>query len=160
MKKKVYVSVLALLSGVFMSACEDGNINVEQNNVDRPVYSEGADEEEEIGQLTDVSGNLLPVVSGTVTPVNDDEVIEALDATVSGSLIDKESDKVVGEELMALVSSEDEARAVAGQYGIILVTYGQGVATYHTEEDPAAVVQRGRDNGWTPLAVNRTHTLE
>ena len=143
-----------------MSACEDGNINVEQNNVDRPVYSEGADEEEEIGQLTDVSGNLLPVVSGTVTPVNDDEVIEALDATVSGSLIDKESDKVVGEELMALVSSEDEARAVAGQYGIILVTYGQGVATYHTEEDPAAVVQRGRDNGWTPLAVNRTHTLE
>lgn len=143
-----------------MSACESGNINVEQNNVDRPVYSEGADEEEEIGQLTDVSGNLLPVVSGTVTPVNDDEVIEALDATVSGSLIDKESDKVVGEELMALVSSEDEARAVAGQYGIILVTYGQGVATYHTEEDPAAVVQRGRDNGWTPLAVNRTHTLE
>ena len=99
-------------------------------------------------------------MSGTVTPVNDDEVIEALDATVSGSLIDKESDKVVGEELMALVSSEDEARAVAGQYGIILVTYGQGVATYHTEEDPAAVVQRGRDNGWTPLAVNRTHTLE
>ena len=143
-----------------MSACESGNINVEQNNVDRPVYSEGADEEEEIGQLTDVSGNLLPVVSGTITPVNDDEVIEALDATVSGSLIDKESDKVVGEELMALVSSEDEARAVAGQYGIILVTYGQGVATYHTEEDPAAVVQRGRDNGWTPLAVNRTHTLE
>lgn len=160
MKKKTGISILAILTGALMTACEGEGVTVEHKEPDRPVYSEGAHEgEEETGHLT-VSGNVSPIVSGTVTPVSDNEVIEALDATVSGSLIDQESDRVLGEELMALVSSEDEAQEVAVQYGIILVSYGQGVATYHTEEDPAAVVQRGRDNGWTPLAVNRSHTLE
>ena len=65
-----------------------------------------------------------------------------------------------GEELMCLADSEAEAQKIAEQYGISLVLFNYGVATFHTEEDPSVVIQRGIDNGWPELSLNRANKLE
>ena len=59
-----------------------------------------------------------------------------------------------GKELVAAVSSMEEAEDIAGQYGIELLSYSLGVAVYHTEEDPYEVIKRGEDNGWPALEIN------
>ena len=97
----------------------------------------------------------------TATPTACEE--EEMRADVSENVISGagkyKPDVAAGEELMALVSSEEEAQEVAEQYGIELVTFAQGVATYHTEEDPGTVVRRGRENGWHALAVNHVNQM-
>ncbi len=60
-----------------------------------------------------------------------------------------------GKELTALVETEEEAKAIAEQYGIELVEFSYGVATFHTEEDPKDVIARGEENGWPSLSLNR-----
>lgn len=57
----------------------------------------------------------------------------------------------VGGRLMCLTGSEDEALELARLYGIELISYSNGVAVFYTEEEPAAVIQRGREQGWTEL---------
>lgn len=59
-----------------------------------------------------------------------------------------------GKELLALVDTEEEARQIAEIYEIEFVQFANGVATYHTEEAPGAVVERGRENGWPEISVN------
>ena len=58
-------------------------------------------------------------------------------------------------QLMALVETQEEARKLAELYGIELVEYGEQVALFHTEEDPQTVIQRGVENGWPELSLNR-----
>lgn len=58
------------------------------------------------------------------------------------------------EPLLALAESREEAQSIAELYGIELVQWGFGVGTYHTEEDPKAVIQRGLENGWPELSLN------
>lgn len=58
--------------------------------------------------------------------------------------------------LMASADSEEEARELAELYGIQLVEYSYGVATFDTDEDPAAVIARGKRNGWPALSLNGT----
>lgn len=62
------------------------------------------------------------------------------------------------EQLIALVETEEEAQNIAKQYGIEFVTFSDGVAVYKTEEDPAAVIARGEENGYSPLYLNMTRT--
>lgn len=57
-----------------------------------------------------------------------------------------------GGRLMCMVDTEEEARELAALYGIELVSFRSGIAVFYTEEDPAAVIQRGREQGWTELA--------
>ncbi|MCR5090538.1 MAG: hypothetical protein K6C08_13635 [Oscillospiraceae bacterium] len=64
------------------------------------------------------------------------------------------SDYVFGEELLALTDSEEDAKKLAELYGISLVSFSDGVATFHTEEDPEIIVQTGTDKGWPPVEVN------
>ena len=59
-----------------------------------------------------------------------------------------------GKELYALVETEEEAAELAALYEIELVSFQSGVATFHTEEDPPAVIARGTENDWPPLEVN------
>lgn len=59
-----------------------------------------------------------------------------------------------GAELYTLAESQEQAEEIAALYGIELVEYSFGVATFHTEEEPRTVVQRGRDNGWPEISVN------
>ena len=61
-----------------------------------------------------------------------------------------------GRELFALADSEEEAKTIADLYGITLVRFSFGVATFHTEENPSAVIARGVENGWPRLEINRT----
>lgn len=60
------------------------------------------------------------------------------------------------ENLLAWVETEEEAQAIADAYGIELCTYGLNVATFHTDEDPLAVIRRGREQGLPELSVNGT----
>ena len=60
--------------------------------------------------------------------------------------------------LMAAAESEEAAKELAKQYGITLVNYSDGIATFYTEEDPYAVIQKGEKNGWTPLDINGIQT--
>ncbi len=58
-------------------------------------------------------------------------------------------------QLMAGAESESAAQELARLYGITLVDYRNGVALFYTEEDPREVIQRGKDNGWPELSLNR-----
>lgn len=63
-------------------------------------------------------------------------------------------------QLMALVETEDEAEAIAGQYGIELISFADGVASYRTEEDPAEVIAMGQENGYPQLYMNYVRTVD
>ena len=76
---------------------------------------------------------------------------------VSGSRDD--SDYVEGKELMCLIDTKEEAEAVAKQYGIQLVDFSYGVATFHTDENPNDVIAMGIKLGYPELSLNRVmHT--
>ncbi len=71
---------------------------------------------------------------------------------VSGTPVSAET--VSGSELIMLAENREEAEEVAEMYGIELVDYSYGVASFHTEEDPSEVISRGRENGWPALELN------
>lgn len=60
-----------------------------------------------------------------------------------------------GRELCCVCQSEEEAREIAEAYGIELVAYGNGIAAFHTEDDPRDVIQYGKDHNLPPLELNR-----
>lgn len=80
---------------------------------------------------------------GKETPADQTETIPALDAV---------SDRG---QLMAGAESREAAEELARLYGITLVDYRNQVALFSTEEDPREVIQRGKDNGWPELRLNR-----
>ena len=57
--------------------------------------------------------------------------------------------------LMAEADTEEAARELAELYGISLVDYRYGLATFATDEDPREVIRRGQENGWPELTLNR-----
>ena len=59
-----------------------------------------------------------------------------------------------GRELFKRVKTLEEAEEIAELYGIELVDFSYGVATYHTEEDPGEVIARGEAEGWPKIALN------
>ena len=65
-----------------------------------------------------------------------------------------------GRELMAGVSSREEAEEIALLYGIELVDCSEYIACFHTEEDLGEVINRGKENGWPPLEINFVITLD
>ncbi len=67
---------------------------------------------------------------------------------------------VEGRELMILTDSEEEAKEIAGLYGIEFVDHSQGVAVFHTEEDPSSVVERGKKEGLPQLSINHRMELD
>ncbi|MDO4988923.1 MAG: hypothetical protein Q4E45_00295 [Eubacteriales bacterium] len=64
-----------------------------------------------------------------------------------------------GRELYCLADSQEEAEKLAELYGIELVEFSNGVATFHAEEDPQTVITRGKDNGWPLLSLNVVEQL-
>ena len=62
--------------------------------------------------------------------------------------------EVAENQLMALVDTEEQAQEIAAQYGIEFVSFENGLALYHTEEDPFEVITRGQDNGYPQISVN------
>ena len=62
--------------------------------------------------------------------------------------------------LICSAESEEEAKQIAEQYGIRLVDYSYGVASFYTEEDPAEVIRRGLEEGWTELSLNLIQPID
>ena len=58
-------------------------------------------------------------------------------------------------QLLCKAETEAEAEELAELYGITLVGFRNGLARFHTEEDPRAVIRRGAENGWPELTLNR-----
>ena len=65
-----------------------------------------------------------------------------------------------GAELFCLSDSETEAIEIARMYDIELVEFNYKVATFHTEEDPADVIQRGKDRDYPLLSINQVIELD
>lgn len=61
---------------------------------------------------------------------------------------------IADNSLMSEAETEEKAREIAEQYGIELVSFENGIALYHTEEDPFEVIARGQENGYAQLSVN------
>ena len=59
-----------------------------------------------------------------------------------------------GAELVCMAETQAEAEEIAALYGITLVSYGNEVAVFTTEEDYREVIRRGKDNGWPLLDGN------
>ena len=64
-------------------------------------------------------------------------------------------DVVKGRELICLADSREEAEEIAKSYGIELVHFSSGVASFHTDGDPADVIKRGKEQGLKELSINR-----
>ena len=65
-----------------------------------------------------------------------------------------------GQELLCLVESEEKAQEIADMYGIQLVSFTNSVATFHTEEDPMAVINMGKEKGYPALELNQVMTID
>ena len=63
---------------------------------------------------------------------------------------------IEGQELYCLAENREEALAAAEEYGIELVRFAYGVAVFHAEGDLSALLQRGIENGWHEMALNRS----
>lgn len=61
---------------------------------------------------------------------------------------------IAEDPLIADADTQEKAQEIAEQYGIKLVSYGNGIATYQTDEDPYEVIARGEKNGYAPLSIN------
>ena len=63
---------------------------------------------------------------------------------------------VADNSLMAETKTEEDAREIAEQYGIEFVSFENGIALYHTEEDPFEVNCQ-RTGEWLSTAVGQLY---
>lgn len=78
---------------------------------------------------------------------------------VSDSVLDVQQGEVKAEQpLMAMAETEEEAKKIAEQYGIELVSFSDGVAVYQTDEKLADVIARGQEQGYPQLYLNLERT--
>ncbi|MBP5608279.1 MAG: hypothetical protein J6X66_08450 [Lachnospiraceae bacterium] len=159
--KKRMIAGAALLTVALLTACTGDNkdeagkeasdaVELDINNgtgsgesgtVDKDTEKDGdvsADKENEEKE----GGS---AVVGTIKPVDQADPVGIKPDTAGA---------VSGEELLCLAADEKEAQAIADQYGITLVNFNNGVATFTTDEDIQAVIQRGIDNGYPVLDRN------
>ncbi len=62
-------------------------------------------------------------------------------------------------ELIAEVSSEEEAADIAAMYGIEFVEMFGPYALFRTDRDPAEVMREGQKKGYPPLDINEPTQL-
>ena len=73
----------------------------------------------------------------------------------------QEHEPLVSEDaqLLCLTQTQKEAQEIAALYGIELVCWYDGLATFRTDEDPREVIRRGEEQGWKALELNHTVQL-
>ena len=79
--------------------------------------------------------------------------------TIIKSQSSYKTDEMGRTELIGLVSSIEEAKKTATQYGIDFVSFDSGVAVFATTEDIDKVIARGRENGYIELSPNYIRTV-
>ncbi len=167
MKKRSCFFAL-LCASVLLSGCSNG----QGETGDAPAGEEVSvrDEDRENSGGSGVVGTL------TVIEDNGDEAQDGQAAGGSGSYGEDEDmneatdlksvpgssgvNIAKGAELMCLADNEQEAEKIAAQYGIKLESFANGVATFSTSEDPQAVIQRGKENGYPELDINQVIQLD
>ena len=163
MKKSFLLVSTFILSAALLTACGEVKVDTGSSTGEVNVDENGSGPDDDRGRLVDdkgdnevgsgdISGSIVPAVSGNISPVEDAEKEVEVQSTSS-------SNESKGRELMAIVSSPEEAQEIAKLYGIELLEEQYGVAVYHTDEDPSEVVKRGIDNGWPPIGINHTSQL-
>ena len=112
------------------------------------------------------AASILPQACGGSDPSakgEDTAVVNATKEVVSSgdAIAPADPEVVEGEELLCLADSKEEAQKIADQYGIELVNFNYGVATFHTEDDPQKVIDMGKEKGYPELSLNGySHTME
>lgn len=85
-------------------------------------------------------------------------------SNINNEIINSQSSYKIDEmgrtELVGLVSSIEEAKEVATQYGIDFVSFDTGVAVFATKEDINKVIARGKKNGYVNLSPNYNRTIQ
>jgi len=94
-----------------------------------------------------------------ITGCTKNESVEFEEGTTFNAEIDKPT-VVEGEELMCLVDTKSEAEEIAKLYDIELVTFADGVATFHTDKNLQDVIQTGKDNNWPEISINHIIYLD
>ena len=97
-----------------------------------------------------LSGCSQPTATGKTKPASSKPV------SVPAKQPDKISEKT---PLIAEAETLEEAEALAELYGITLVEFNLGLASFTTEEDPKDVIRRGQENNWPELTLNRLSQL-
>ncbi len=67
---------------------------------------------------------------------------------------------VEGAELICLAGSAEEAQQIADAYQIELVSFGDGVAVFHTDRDLNEVISYGKKNKLPELSPNQIVELD
>lgn len=57
-------------------------------------------------------------------------------------------------KLLCQAEDLEQAQQIAELYGITLVRFNYGLASFYTDEDPEEVIARGKENGWPELEIN------
>ena len=102
---------------------------------------------------------LLSGCAGSQKPQPTETTVVTAQPPVCTQSQTEETAGAVEPQLMALTDTEKAAEEIAGQYGITLVSWQDGLALFFTEEDPETVVRRGVKNGWPELSVNYLRDL-
>ena len=61
-------------------------------------------------------------------------------------------------ELIALVENREEAEQLAADYGIELIKFAEGVATFQTDKTYETIEKIGKEKGLTELSINDWNT--
>ena len=62
-------------------------------------------------------------------------------------------------ELICLAEKEAEAKQLAEDYGIELIRYREGVATFRTDKSYEEIMKIGKEKGLTELSINDYNTV-
>ena len=62
-------------------------------------------------------------------------------------------------ELIGLADTEAQAEQMATDYGIQLIRYAEGVATFQTDKTYDEIVEIGQEKGLEELSINDTNTI-
>ncbi len=123
----------ALCMAFCITACGGAQTQITEPAVEEPGQEEAVQEEtveekeptEEKSPAEDVSAE---------QPISNEEIVP-------------------GEELLCLCDSEEDAEEIADMYGIELVNFSYGVATFHAE-NPREVISLGQEKGYPALEFN------
>jgi hypothetical protein len=118
----------ALCMAFCITACGGAQTQITEPAATDPVQEEAVEEKEpteEKEPAENVSEDL---------PVSNDEIVP-------------------GEELLCLCDTEEDAEEIADMYGIELVKFSYGVATFHAE-NPKEVISLGQEKGYPALELN------
>ena len=79
-----------------------------------------------------------------------DEGTKKEEKSISSPALSYAADK----PLFTLADTAEEAQKIAGDYGIELVEFSYGVASFYTDKDLKELIEWGRQQGLKPLDIN------